>query len=84
MECRAGCGACCIAISISSPLPALPLGKAAGTPCPHLRDDMSCGIYHDPARPACCGGLQPSAEMCGSDRDQALAWLAKLERLTAP
>ncbi|MCR3872443.1 YkgJ family cysteine cluster protein, partial [Pseudomonas aeruginosa] len=27
MQCRAGCGACCIAPSISSPLPGMPAGK---------------------------------------------------------
>ncbi|HCL3974602.1 TPA: YkgJ family cysteine cluster protein, partial [Pseudomonas aeruginosa] len=26
MQCRAGCGACCIAPSISSPLPGMPAG----------------------------------------------------------
>jgi Fe-S-cluster containining protein len=27
MDCRVGCGACCIAPSISSPLPGMPRGK---------------------------------------------------------
>lgn len=31
-ECRPGCGACCIAPSISSPIPGMPEGKAAGVP----------------------------------------------------
>ena len=30
MDCRAGCGACCIALSISSPIPGMPAGKPAG------------------------------------------------------
>ncbi|MCF5019628.1 YkgJ family cysteine cluster protein, partial [Pseudomonas lactis] len=29
MKCREGCGACCIAPSISSPLPGMPQGKPA-------------------------------------------------------
>ncbi len=37
-----------------------------------------------PERPACCSGLQASAEMCGDDRSYALQWLGELERLTAP
>ena len=30
MECRTDCGACCIAPSISSPIPGMPQGKPAG------------------------------------------------------
>lgn len=77
MDCRPGCGACCIAPSISS------LAKPAGVPCPHLTVDLRCAIFTDPARPDCCAGLQPSVEMCGSDREQALTWLSRLEALTA-
>jgi len=84
MNCRPHCGACCIALSISSPLPGMPHGKPAGVPCLHLLPDRRCAIYMDPARPACCAGLAPSLEMCGDDPAQALAYLARLERLTAP
>lgn len=84
MECRPQCGACCIALSISTPLPGMPNGKPAGVPCLHLMPDRRCGIYRDPARPACCAGLKPSLEMCGDGTAHALAYLAELERLTAP
>ena len=77
MDCRPGCGACCIAPSISS------LGKPAGVPCPHLAADLRCSIFGRAERPACCAGLQPSVEMCGETRDAALAWLADLETATA-
>ncbi len=77
MDCRPGCGACCIAPSISS------LGKPAGVPCPHLSGDLRCSIFGMPERPDCCSGLLPSVEMCGENRDHALAWLGNLERLTA-
>ncbi len=40
--CRAGCGACCIALSISSPIPGLPAGKPAGVRCPQLTADNRC------------------------------------------
>lgn len=83
-ECRAGCGACCIAPSITSPLPGMPRGKPAGVPCAHLREDYRCELFGLPARPAFCAGLQASAEMCGNDREQALAWLTALERATRP
>ncbi|QDX81539.1 zinc/iron-chelating domain-containing protein [Denitratisoma sp. DHT3] len=84
MDCRPGCGACCIAPSISSPLPGLPQGKPAGLPSPQLTADLRCVIFGRPERPPCCAGLRPSAEMCGENRQQALAWLQQLERSTAP
>lgn len=84
MPCRAGCGACCIAPSITTPLPGMPHGKPAGVRCVQLDDAMRCRVFGDPQRPAFCGGLQPSAEMCGDSRQQAIAWLDRLERATAP
>lgn len=76
--CRPGCGACCIAPSISS------LHKPAGKACMHLDADLLCGIFGKAERPACCSGLQASEEMCGTSREHALVWLDRLERLTAP
>lgn len=57
-------------------------GKPAGLPCVQLRPDLRCAIFSRPGRPPCCSGLQPSPEMCGDSREQALAYLARLERLT--
>ena len=82
MNCRPGCAACCIAPSISSPLPGLPHGKPAGMPCPHLDEALRCRLFGQPERPAVCGSLQPSAEMCGETREQALRWLTDLETAT--
>lgn len=82
--CRPGCGACCIAPSITSALPGMPAGKPAGVPCAQLTDDLRCAVFGTSRRPAFCRGLQPSAEMCGSSRDEALAWLTQLETTTAP
>ena len=59
-------------------------GKPAGVPCPQLAADLSCRLFGRPERPAVCASLAPSQEMCGADRDAALAYLAELERLTAP
>jgi Fe-S-cluster containining protein len=84
LECRPGCGACCIAPSISSPIPGMPDGKPAGLPCVQLDADLRCRIFGQPERPAVCAGLQPSPEMCGADRVQALSWLTRLERVTRP
>jgi hypothetical protein len=62
----------------------MPQGKPAGVRCVQLGDDLRCLIFGKPERPAFCGGLQPSAEMCGATREQAIRWIAELERVTAP
>ena len=84
MNCRSECGACCIAPSINSPLPGMPKGKPAGVPCAQLLPDMRCAVFGKPERPAFCGGLQASTEMCGADRHAALLWLQQLETATEP
>ena len=62
----------------------MPNGKPAGVRCVQLADDNRCRIFGQPERPAFCGGLQPSAEMCGNSRAYAMTWLAALEQATAP
>ena len=84
MNCRPHCAACCIAPSITSPLPGMPNGKPAGVPCVQLDEELRCKVFGLPQRPAFCAGLQPSAEMCGESRELALAWLARLEHATRP
>jgi len=84
MTCRPACSACCIAPSISSPIPDMPQGKPAGVPCVQLTATGGCAIFGLPSRPAVCGGLQPSLDMCGSSRTAALAWLTQLEAATRP
>ncbi|MFL6263308.1 MAG: YkgJ family cysteine cluster protein [Thermoanaerobaculia bacterium] len=84
MSCRAGCGACCIALSISSPIPGMPGGKPAGVRCAQLTRDNLCRIFGSPDRPEVCNRLRPSQEMCGETTEHALAYLAALERATAP
>jgi len=84
MDCRPGCAACCIAPSITRPIPGMPDGKPAGVPCVQLDAHGRCRLFGRPERPSFCGGLQPSAEMCGSDRVYAMQWLAALELATRP
>ena len=84
MECRAGCSACCIAPSISSPIPGMPHGKPAGVRCIQLDAAGRCLIFGQPERPAVCSGLQPDADMCGETREQALRFLTALEAATRP
>ncbi|RUT67440.1 hypothetical protein CKG00_09525 [Morganella morganii] len=82
--CRSGCGACCTAPSISSPIPGMPEGKPANTRCVQLSAQNLCLIFGSPLRPAVCAGLQPSREMCGETRDEAMIYLLDLEKQTTP
>jgi hypothetical protein len=65
-------------------MPGHPHGKPAGVACANLTTDLRCSLWGRPERPACCGGLQASEEMCGDSREQALRWLGVLEEQTRP
>lgn len=82
MDCRAACGACCIAPSISSPIPGMPDGKPAGVRCVQLDARNACRIFGRPDRPAVCRQLRPEPSMCGSSAADALRRLTELERAT--
>lgn len=84
MECRIGCGACCIAPSISSPIPGMPQGKPAGVRCIQLTADNRCRLFGRPERPSVCVQLRPQREMCGQTAADALLWLTMLEETTRP
>lgn len=84
MNCRPGCGACCTAPSISSPLPGLPQGKPAGLVCPHLDEARRCRLFGRAERPAVCASLKPGPEMCGDGPVHALRYLTQLEAATRP
>jgi Fe-S-cluster containining protein len=84
MNCRPGCAACCIAPSISSPIPGMPQGKPAGVRCVQLDAANRCRIFGRPERPAVCASLAPSPAMCGDSAEQALLYLSRLEKETAP
>ena len=84
MECRVGCAACCIAPSISSPIPGMAGGKPAGVRCSQLTDDNRCRIFGAAERPLVCRSLRASEEMCGSGNTEALERLAGWEQATRP
>jgi hypothetical protein len=65
-------------------MPGLPQGKPAGMPCPHLDAALRCRLFGQPERPAVCSSLAPGPEMCGSNREHAMAWLTRLETATQP
>ena len=84
MECRVGCAACCIAPSISSPIPGMGAGKPAGVRCIQLLQDNRCRIFGRAERPSVCGSLQPGEDMCGATSAEALERLTCWEEATRP
>jgi Fe-S-cluster containining protein len=84
MECRVGCGACCIAPSISTPMLGMPKGKPAGQRCAYLTRDNRCELFGHPQRPSVCVNLGPCREMCGATDQEAMAILERLEMQTKP
>ena len=84
MQCRSGCAACCIAPSISSPLPGMPAGKPAGVACVHLDAALRCRLFGLPERPAVCAQFQAEPAVCGSNRDEALQIIRWLEDASLP
>ncbi len=62
----------------------MPDGKPAGMRCIQLDDEDRCKIFGRPERPAVCGSLKPSEDMCGGSREQALRWLGQLDAETRP
>ncbi|MGF1723423.1 YkgJ family cysteine cluster protein [Photobacterium nomapromontoriensis] len=82
MECRLGCGACCIAPSISSAIPGMPEGKPAGVRCIQLNENNLCKIFGKPERPAVCHQFKACPSLCGSSSQQALDNIIELESMT--
>lgn len=78
MECRPGCGACCIAPSISSPISGMPDGKPSGVRCIHLLPDYRCALWGSNDRPAVCDAFKAEEQFCGKDREEALRILYSL------
>jgi uncharacterized protein len=85
MDCRIGCGACCVVPSISSRIPGMPGGKPAFTPCVNFNPETgTCGIWSSPEYPAVCRDFTPTREFCGSTSKEAYGLLAEAEDATSP
>lgn len=82
MECRLGCGACCVAPSISSSIPGMPNGKPAGVRCVQLNEKNLCKLFGKPERPTVCHHFQACSDICGKTNEQALAIITELEQIT--
>ncbi|WP_250657333.1 YkgJ family cysteine cluster protein [Alkalimarinus coralli] len=82
MNCRLGCGACCIAPSISTPIPGMPDGKPAGVRCIQLDNMNLCRLFESPDRPKVCGGFKAEKAICGDTNAEALINIQALEQAT--
>ncbi len=82
MECRLGCGACCIAPSISSPIPGMPAGKPSGVRCVQLSDENLCLLFEKASRPKVCLDFKPALYVCGKSQGQAMWLIDDLEKQT--
>jgi len=89
MKCRAGCGACCIAPSvsggvpgISGGIPGMKTGKAAGVRCVQLDHDNRCKLWGLASRPDFCDRFVASVEICGQSRYEAMQLITQMERST--
>lgn len=82
MDCRLSCGACCIAPSISSPIPGMPNGKKAGERCIQLDDNNLCKIFGKPERPKVCSAFSAEEWVCGTTSEEAMLILTDLEKQT--
>ncbi len=82
MECRVGCGACCIAPSINSPIPGMPQGKPAGVRCINLDEHNQCLLFGKPERPALCELFTAESSICGNNREHAMQLITLLEQQT--
>lgn len=80
MDCRPGCGACCIAPSINHPLPGMPDGKPAGVMCANL-DPVSylCRLWGTEQYPDTCRRFRAEPAVCGTSREEALVLIECLE-----
>ncbi len=77
-----GCGACCIAPSIHTPMPNMPYGKKAGERCLNLSKDNLCNLFGLPERPAFCGAFQAEISVCGHSQEEAIRLIGWLEGAT--
>lgn len=76
------CGACCVEISISSPIPGMPNGKKAGERCIHLNNNL-CSIFGHPDRPKVCSSFQADIEICGTNKEEATNLIRWFEKATS-
>lgn len=78
-----GCGACCVAPSITTPIPGMPNGKPSGVRCVQLDNRNLCKLFGKPERPQVCLDFDSDMEICFNGKEHAHNYLIKLEALTS-
>lgn len=78
-HCRPGCGACCIAPSISSTIGILKNGKKAGKRCYYLDENLLCKLIDSPERPEVCKNFKFDPIICGKNPEEAMKIMKELE-----
>ena len=85
MDCRPGCAACCIAPSISSPIPGMPHGKPAGVRCIQLVHYVPNVLGDIQTQPAQHGGLSAAGKaVVGSVEGEPAAILREAGAVVVP
>ena len=79
MQCRLGCGACCIAPSISSFIPGMEQGKKAGERCIQLDENNLCKLFENPQRPKVCLDFKACERICADNNEAEFITLTELE-----
>lgn len=77
--CRPGCGACCIAPSISSAIGIWKNGKKAGERCYYLDENLLCKLIDSPERPKVCFNFNFDPIICGKNPEEAMKIMKELE-----
>tara|TARA_B100000768_G_scaffold169515_1_gene175174 strand:+ start:31 stop:279 length:249 start_codon:yes stop_codon:yes gene_type:complete len=81
MDCRLGCGACCIFIDISSSIPNHPNGKPAGVRCKNMNNNNVCDIYNTDEYPKVCQKYEAEKEFCGDTFEESEKILKQIMKL---
>lgn len=79
MECRKGCGACCIAPSITQSYYQMPHGKKTGERCVHLDNDNACLLFGSEHRPKFCQDFLAELFICGNSFEEAMRTITELD-----
>lgn len=76
------CSACCVEISISSPIPGMPNGKKAGERCVQLVNNL-CSLFGLDTRPVVCSSFQASSDICGTTYEESAKKIQWYEKETS-
>jgi hypothetical protein len=82
-NCRRGCGACCVYLSLPKPFIGHPQGKPAGWTCNNLTKTWECGLYYTDLMPEVCREFKGSLLLCGKNFEEAKNGMIGLAKQTS-